>query len=339
MSAAEDDHVLVLLLHHIATDEWSTGPLLADLDTAYRARLDGRDPHLPEPPVQYADFALWQRDLLGDPADPGSLAARQAGHWRETLTGLPEELPLPTDRPRPAVPTHRGETLTVELPGEVLSGLERLAAESGATVFNAVHAAVAALLHRLGAGDDIPLGTPVAGRSDTALDDVVGFFVNTLVLRTDLSGEPSFDELLRRVNAAHPAALDHADLPFDAVVEAVNPHRTLARHPLFQTMVAYEGGGPDLSRLLGTDAAEHPVRTGAAKFDLEILFRRVAGADGPVLTCGIRYATDLFERAGAERLMTRLVRLLTRVVAQPGTPLAELDLLEPGERDRVLRVW
>ncbi|MFF0596393.1 amino acid adenylation domain-containing protein, partial [Streptomyces antibioticus] len=341
LSAGDDDHVLVVLLHHIATDEWSTGPLLTDLDTAYRARAAGSTPDFTELPVQYADFAIWQRQLLGDTdAGTDSPATRQIAYWRTALAGMPEELSLPTDRPRPAAPSHRGDTLTVELPEALLTGLERIAAGSGATMFMVVHAAVAALLHRLGAGDDIPLGTPVAGRPDTALDDLVGFFVNTLVLRTDLSDNPTFTQLIDRVRTTDLAALDHADLPFDTVVEALNPHRTLARHPLFQTMVAYEGGGPDLSRILGTDAAEFPIHAGAAKFDLEILFRRVAGANGtPMLTCGVRYATDLFERSGAERLLSRLVRLLEQAVAAPDMPLAELDLLDAGERDRVLFGW
>ncbi|MFF9143245.1 amino acid adenylation domain-containing protein [Streptomyces sp. NPDC014861] len=336
--AGADEHVLVVLLHHIATDEWSTGPLLADLDAAYTARVAGRTPDFTELPLQYADHALWQRELLGEAADTASLASRQSAFWREALAGLPEELALPTDRPRPAVPTHRGDTVTAALPPELAARLDRLAADSGATMFMVVHAAVAALLHRLGAGDDIPLGTPVAGRGDSALDGLVGFFVNTAVLRTDLSGDPTFSELLGRARTAGLAVLDHADLPFDAVVEAVAPVRSLARHPLFQTMVAYEGGGPDLSRLLGTDAGEFPVRGGAAKFDLEILFRRTRSAAGDGLTLGVRYATDLFERAGAERLTERLVRLLDAVAADPGAPVASLDLRDAEER-RALEGW
>ncbi|MYV69080.1 non-ribosomal peptide synthetase, partial [Streptomyces sp. SID2131] len=237
------------------------------------------------------------------------------------------------------VPTHRGDTVTAELPAALVARLDRLAANSGATMFMVVHAAVAALLHRLGAGDDVPLGTPVAGRGDSVLDGLVGFFVNTAVLRTDLSGDPSFTELLDRARTAGLAVLDHADLPFDAVVEAVAPVRSLARHPLFQTMVAYEGGGPDLSRLLGTDAGEFPVRGGAAKFDLEILFRRTQEADGAGMTCGVRYATDLFERAGAERLTERLVRLLDAVVAAPDAPVSSAALMDGDERRRVLEEW
>uniref|UniRef100_UPI00210E8C6A non-ribosomal peptide synthetase n=1 Tax=Streptomyces sp. ODS05-4 TaxID=2944939 RepID=UPI00210E8C6A len=332
-----DDHLLLVLLHHIAGDEWSTGPLLADLDAAYTARLSGDAPGLAELPVQYADFALWQRELLGGADDERSVSARQSAYWREALAGLPAEPALPFDKPRPAVPSHRGDTVTSVLPEELVTRLDRLVAESGATMFMVVHAAVAALLHRLGAGEDIPVGSPVAGRGDdSALDELVGFFVNTLVLRTDLSGDPSFTELLRRVAAADLAALDHSDLPFDAVVEAVNPERSLSRHPLFQTMVAYEGGGPDLSRLLGTHAEEYPLTAGAAKFDLEILFRRAGDAG---MTCGVRYATDLFERAGAERLTARLVRLLELVSAAPDLPVSSVDLLEAEERERVVEGW
>ncbi|MFI1469202.1 amino acid adenylation domain-containing protein [Streptomyces wuyuanensis] len=333
------EHVLVLLLHHIAGDEWSTGPLLADLDTAYSARAAGREPQFGELPVQYGDFALWQRQCLGDPEAADSLAGRQNAYWREMLNGMPDESALPADRPRPAVPSHEGDTVVVDLPTELVAGLDRLVAESGATMFMVVHAAVAALLHRLGAGDDIPLGTPVAGRSDTALDDLVGFFVNTLVLRTDLTGDPTFTELLERVRTTDLTALDHADLPFDTVVETLNPERSLARHPLFQTMVAYEGGGPDLSRLLGVGAEEYQLLAGAAKFDLEILFRRVSGASGPGMTCGVRYATDLFDRSGAERLTDRLRRLLERVVGEPDVPMSSVDLLDEREREAVLYGW
>ncbi|MEU2080240.1 AMP-binding protein, partial [Streptomyces sp. NPDC013489] len=260
-------------------------------------------------------------------------------YWRDNLAGLPEELTLPTDRPRPATPSYEGDTVTAELPAELVTALDRLVADTGATMFMVVHAAVATLLHRLGAGDDIPVGTPVAGRGDSALDALVGFFVNTAVLRTDLGGDPTFEELLRRVRATDLAALDHADLPFDAVVETVNPDRSLARHPLFQTMVAYEGGGPDTSRLLGTDAEEYEVLGGAAKFDLEILFRRTDRAGEPGMTCGVRYAMDLFERSGAERLTERLLRLIQGLVESPDAPVASIDLMDAAERQRVLHDW
>ncbi|CAM5649102.1 Tyrocidine synthase 3 [Streptomyces avidinii] len=331
---------LLLLMHHIAGDEWSTGPLLTDLAVAYAARLGGRAPLFEALPVQYADYALWQRGLLGDPSDEDSPAHRQTRYWREALSGLPEELALPADRPRPAAPTHTGRTVTTELPAGLVSGLDALASASGTTAFAVVSAAVAALLHRLGAGEDIPLGSPVAGRGEESLDPLVGFFVNTVVLRADLSGTPSFRELLRRTARAATQALDHADLPFEAVVEAVNPERSLSRHPLFQTMVAYEGAARGAVTLFeGLVAEEAPVAAGAAKFDLEVLFRRTAAADSTAMTCGIRYATDLFDEETARTLADRLVRLLDAAVAEPDRQLAELDVLSPEERDLVLHTW
>ncbi|MER6312375.1 amino acid adenylation domain-containing protein [Streptomyces sp. NPDC001581] len=343
LRTAADDQVLLLLLHHIAGDEWSVGPLLADLAAAYAARSAGGVLETAPPPVQYADYALWQRELLGDPAVPGSVAHRQAQFWREALAGLPQELALPVDRPRPALPSHEGRTVSTALPDGLAAALERLAADRGTTVYTVVTAGVAALLHRLGAGEDIALGSPVAGRGEEALDDLVGFFVNTLVIRANLSGGPSFGELLRRTAAFGADALARADLPFDAVVEAVNPERSLSRHPLFQTMVAYEdGGGAEPVRALGgLSAEEFPVAAGAAKFDLEILFRRVPGSGGSpaTMTCGVRYATDLFDGETVRSLQARLLRLLTAAVAAPDVPLAELELLEPAERALILEGW
>ncbi|MFJ3829139.1 amino acid adenylation domain-containing protein [Streptomyces sp. NPDC090046] len=342
LRTAADEQVLLLLLHHIAGDEWSAGPLLADLSAAYAARCAGGVLDTAPPAVQYADYALWQRELLGEAVTPGSVAHGQAGFWREALAGLPQELELPVDRPRPVRPTHEGRTVSAALPQELVAKLEALAGERGTTMYTVVTAAVAALLHRLGAGEDIPLGSPVAGRGEEALDGLVGFFVNTLVVRADLAGDPSFAELLRRTGSFGAAALAHADLPFDAVVEAVNPERSLSRHPLFQTMVAYEDGGAEPVRALGALAAEEfPVSAGDAKFDLEILFRRTPGTDGSpaAMTCGVRYATDLFDAETVRSLLARLLRLLGAAATAPEVPLAELELLDPAERARVLDGW
>ncbi|MDT0328088.1 non-ribosomal peptide synthetase [Nocardiopsis lambiniae] len=333
------DHVLVLVLHHIAGDGWSMGPLLRDLGEAYGARCGGSGPEWEPLEIQYADYALWQRGLLGDGEEPTELARCQADHWGEALTGLPEVLDLPADRPRPATASYRGDVSTFEVPADVHRRLAALAAERDVTLFMVLQAALAVLLDRMGAGSDIPLGTPAAGRSDRSLEELVGFFVNTLVLRTDTSGDPTFAELLDRVREADLAAFAHQDLPFDRLVEIVNPARSAAHHPLFQVMLVLQNNAGAALSLPGLEVAEEPFRTGMAKFDLTFSLGERHGPDGEPagLEGGLEYATDLFDPESAELLTARLVRLLDAASADPRANVRDLPLLTGAEHRAAVR--
>ncbi|MGK5546440.1 amino acid adenylation domain-containing protein [Streptomyces sp. URMC 127] len=333
------DHVLVLLFHHIAGDEWSMLPFVDDLTTAYTSRTEGAAPGWQPLPVQYADYTLWQRDLLGDPADEHSLHSRQVAYWKRALAGLPEELALPADRPRtPAAGSGlRGGTVRAQVPPAVYRGLRETAAATGTTTFMVLQAAVATLLHRLGAGDDIPLGAPVAGRSDAALDGLVGFFVNTLVLRNDLSGDPSFTELLGRVREHDLAAFAHQDLPFDSLVEAVNPQRVPGRHPLFQVMLGYRNSDGEARRLLGLESRILPFELGAVKFELDFNFEETPSAEE--IDIAFEYAADRYDRSTAESLVERLLSLLAQVARDPARRIGSLDVLTREERGAVLGEW
>ncbi|WP_026468423.1 condensation domain-containing protein [Amycolatopsis balhimycina] len=214
-----EEHVLLLLIHHIAGDGESMAPLARDLAAAYAARSNGVAPEWAELPVQYVDYTLWQRRLLGDENDPASVLNQQVAYWRSELAGMPQPLQLPTDHPRPSVAGHRGDFVEFTFDPDLVEAVGRLAKAHGATVSMALQTALAVLLHQLGAGDDIPLGSPIAGRTDKDLADLVGFFVNTWVLRADLSGNPSFEQLLKRVRDKALAAYDHQDAPFERLVE------------------------------------------------------------------------------------------------------------------------
>ncbi|MCX4830318.1 amino acid adenylation domain-containing protein [Streptomyces sp. NBC_01016] len=340
---APEEHVLLVLLHHVAGDGWSVPVLVRDLLGAYAARQSGAAPAWTELPVQYSDFTVWQQELLGSEDDPDSVISRQLGYWRDTLAGLPEELGLPSDRPRPAAATHRGDTLPLAVPAEVHARLVGLARENRASLFMVVQAALATLLSKLSGSTDVPVGTPIAGRTDEALDDLVGFFVNTLVLRADLSGTPTFHELLGRVRDADLHAYEHQDVPFERLVEVLNPPRAMARHPLFQTLLTWNDNDQRQARtaaaeLPGLTVSGHNAETRTARFDLSFTVeeRRTDSGAPDGLSGALNYSTDLFDRATAERIAERFARVLTAVAAAPDAPVARVDLLAEDERHEIL---
>ncbi|MFF4383529.1 condensation domain-containing protein [Kitasatospora sp. NPDC001547] len=321
-----DEHVLLLTVHHIACDGWSLLPLNRDLALAYAARRLGQEPVRPELPVQYVDYTLWQDDLLGAPEDPDSLVNRQLSFWKGELAGMPDRLRIDAAAPRPDTPSHRGGRVPFHVTRGTHRALHQLARETGTSVFMVVQAALAALLTRRGAGTDIAIGIPTAGRTDEGLDDLIGFFVNTLVLRTRTDGDPTFRELLVRVRSTDLAAFAHQEVPFDHVVQAVNPPRSPAWHPLIQVMLAFQNNASAELRLPGLEVRTEPVTEGITRFDLRFeLFegfaeqRRPDGIDG-----SLTYALDLFVPAQAERLVREFTELLDAVAAAPGLRLSEL---------------
>ncbi|MEU2427898.1 AMP-binding protein, partial [Streptomyces sp. NPDC007851] len=290
---------------------------------------------------QYADYALWQRRLLGSEDDPESVLSTQLAYWREALADLPTELEYPTDRPRPAIASQHGKGFSVELGADLHQRLLDLARSTGTTLSMVVHAALATLLTRLGAGTDIPIGTPTAGRSDEALNDLIGLFVNTLVLRTDTSGDPTFSDLLARVREHHLAAYDHQDVPFDRVVEAVNPPRSANRNPLCQILLQVNTTRGAALDLPGTQTEAVVPPLNGAKFDLNFGIRAAVDEDGRPgpLRAHVEFAVDLFDARTARGLFDRLVRVLEGVSVDPGVRLSAVDVLGAGERALVLEAW
>ncbi|WP_046387489.1 condensation domain-containing protein, partial [Kitasatospora aureofaciens] len=331
---AADEHVFQLVLHHIAGDGWSLGPLAQGLTAAYAARCRGEAPQWEELPVQYADYTLWQHDLLGDAADPDSLFARQADYWTGQLAGLPERIQLPTDRPRPVVASHRGGSVRAGFDADLHRGLRELARQHGTSLFMVLQAGLAALLSKLGAGDDIPVGSPVAGRTDQAQDELIGYFVNTLVFRTDTSGDPTFAELLGRVRDTALAGYAHQDLPFEYLVEALNPVRSLAHHPLFQVMLVLQNAPRADFAPPGLRVEDVPSTSTTAKLDLIFTMSERLGEDGSPegIDGSVEYTGDLYDPATVETMIGRWERLLRAAVADPRRRLSRFGLLTAEER-------
>ncbi|WP_280498957.1 non-ribosomal peptide synthetase [Nocardia farcinica] len=335
------DHAVAFVVHHIAADGFSFGPLSRDVAAAYLARAAGEAPQWAPLPVQYQDYSIWQRELLGSESDPESMAARQIAYWRRQLAGLPDQLELPTDRPRPPVQSFRGATTHFEIDAELHAELAQLARAQGVSLFMVVHAALAVLMGRLSGTTDVAIGTPIAGRGEQALDDLIGMFVNTLVLRSDVDGGQPFTEFLARTRETDLQAFAHADVPFERLVEVLNPTRSQARHPLFQVMLSFQEMAHGTLELPGLTVSAAEVEVPIAKFDLLwTLTEQRASTGAPAgISAVLSYATDLFDRATVEEFNHRFLRVLRAVTREASTAVRDIEILDAAERETVLTGW
>ncbi len=325
-----DDHVLVLTMHHIVSDGWSRGVFYRELSLLYQAYSQGTPSPLSELAIQYADFAVWQRQWLR-----GEVLENQLSYWKKQLAGAPAILNLPTDRPRPTMQSHRGENQSIELSQELTDGLNALSARQGVTLFMTLLAAFQTLLHRYTGQNDIVLGSPIANRNRAEIEGLIGFFVNTLVMRTDLSGNPTFKELLVRVREMALEAYTHQDLPFEKLVEDLHPERSLSHSPLFQVLFNLLETQNDRLSLAGVDASPFETDAEHAKFDLTLY----AIPKPQRLTLIINYNCDLFDGASIRRMLAHLCTLLDAVTADCDRRLLELPLLAEAENRQLLVEW
>jgi amino acid adenylation domain-containing protein len=326
----EEEHILCLVMHHIVSDGWSVGVLGDELSRLYAAFLKAGPSPLPELPVQYVDYAAWQREQL-----QGDLLRQELKYWREKLSGAPPLLELPADRPRPSVFSGRGSVAQVEFPAQLSSRLQKLGQGEGATLFMTLLAAWQVLLHRYSGQTDISIGAPVAGRRHGEIEGLIGFFVNTLVLRIDLSGNPNFRELLRRVREIVLEAHAHQELPFEKLVAELSVERSQSYSPLFQNMLAFMDQ-PRPWKLEGLEASLISTHTGTAKFDLLLeLGMDQAGK----LKGNLEYSLDLFDKSTVLRMISHLQTLLEAIVNDADQPIAALNLMSGEERRQVVEVW
>ncbi|WP_253261082.1 condensation domain-containing protein, partial [Rhodococcus ruber] len=316
-TVGEDETIVAFVVHHISADGSSMGPLTRDLVTAYVARSTGNAPDWMPLPVQFADYALWQRRVLGDENDPASVAAKQVTYWKQALADLPDQLDLPTDRPRPAVQSFAGGKIDFTIDADLHRKLVELARGRGATLFMAVHAAFAVLLARLSGTEDIAIGTPIAGRGQRELDDLIGMFVNTLVFRTRVESGASFADLLDQARERDLQAFAHADVPFERLVEVLNPERSTARQPLFQVGLSFQNLATTSLELPGLTVSGVDADLQTSQFDLHLVVTDRYADDGAPegITSVLTYATDLFDEPTVVVFAERFVRVLEAVVA------------------------
>jgi amino acid adenylation domain-containing protein/non-ribosomal peptide synthase protein (TIGR01720 family) len=326
----EEEHVVLVTMHHIVSDGWSMGVLVREIAALYEAFILGKPSPLAPLPIQYADFAHWQRRWL-----EGDRIQEQLAYWKKKLAGATAALELPTDGPRPAVQTFHGGSHRFALSSDLTAGLRRLCRAQGATLYMALLAGFNALLHRMTGQTDICIGSPIANRNRAELEGLIGFFVNTLVLRTDLSSNPPFRELLARVRESALGAYANQDLPFERLVEELAPVRDLSRTPLFQVVFVLQNAPIGELKLSNLTLSPIPIESGTAKFDLTLEVTECAGE----LRCAFEFNTDLFERSTVERFAGHLTRLLQSAIADPSRRIGELAMLSEEERATLLVAW
>jgi amino acid adenylation domain-containing protein/thioester reductase-like protein/non-ribosomal peptide synthase protein (TIGR01720 family) len=341
-TVAVDDHVLVLTMHHIAFDGWSLTPMFRDVGEAYRARRAGRSPGWAPLAVQYVDYTLWQREHLGELGDPASAIAGQLAFWQQTLAGMPERLALPTDRPYPLAADYRGALVEVAWPPELQQQVRNIARHYNATSFMVLQTALAVVLAKISTSTDVAVGFSIAGRRDPALDELVGFFANTLVLRVDLAGDPSAAELLAQVQQRSLAAYEHQDVPFEVLVERLNPTRSLTYQPLVQVMFTWanfpgRGSNPDGLPLADLHVTAMPLDTHTARMDLLLVLGERWGPAGEPAGIGgiVEFRTDVFDAASIETLIERWRQVLAAFTADPTRRLSSIDVLDDAEHTRL----
>ncbi|MFP5261579.1 MAG: amino acid adenylation domain-containing protein [Blastocatellia bacterium] len=324
---AKDHHVFILVMHHIISDGWSIGVFIKEMSALYDAFLNGKPSPLPELPIQYADFAIWQREWLEE-----SRLSAQLGYWKESLSGVLPVLELPTDRPRPAIQTYRGAHEYAELSNGLVGQLKALGRRGGATLFMIMVAGFKSLLHRYTGQEDIIIGTPIANRNRAELEGLIGFFVNTLVLRTALPGVITFKELLRTVREVALGAYAHQDVPFERLVEHLQPERDMSRAPVFQVMAVMQSAPVQELYLPGLSLSLMDVESNTAKFDLSLLMEETPQG----LNATVEYNTDLFDRDTVRRMLSHLENLLAAAVANPTARVCDLPLLSEAESHQLL---
>ncbi len=323
-------HILLLTIHHIVSDGWSMGVFYRELGAVYKATLAGEKAALPELPLHYADFAIWQRNWLA-----GDQLARQLGYWKKQLNGTLPLSQLPTDRPRPAVQTYNGATVGLSLPRPLCDALQALGQREDATLFMTLLTAYKVLLHRYSGQEDLIVGTPIANRNRADIEGLIGYFANSLSMRTDVSGNPSYREVLGRVREAALGAFAHQDLPFEKLVEELEPERSVSHSPVFQVWFALQNMPNAPLDLQGLQLRPLDVDSGTSKFDLSLYV--VPKPEG--FHCSIEYNTDLFDGATAERMLRHFQVLLESIVANPAARIADLALLPDAERKLVVEGW